>query len=178
MYYLIARYYDPTTGRFISIDPQSSDQSDPLSQNLYLYTRNNPVMYADPDGNWFIDAAFLVVDIAEYLANPTLANATMAAADAVLLVAEPTGTAALAMHGATGAARLADTYNKIRKFTKGKAGVEAHHTLEKRFIRSLDVEKHGDMLAIGVAKDQHQVYTNRWRFEFPYGKTELQQSVR
>ena len=51
-----------------------SDQSDPLAQNLYLYTRNNPVMYADPDGNWFIDAMFLVVDVAQFIEAPSVAG--------------------------------------------------------------------------------------------------------
>ncbi|MBD1372701.1 DNRLRE domain-containing protein [Hazenella sp. IB182357] len=53
-YYLIARYYDPAMGRFLSLDPEPGDDDDPKSQNLYVYTANNPVMFQDPDGNRFV----------------------------------------------------------------------------------------------------------------------------
>jgi RHS repeat-associated protein len=51
-YYLRARYYDPTTGRFLSEDSYLGDTNDPLSLNLYTYCLNNPVMYIDPTGYW------------------------------------------------------------------------------------------------------------------------------
>ena len=50
-YYLRARYYDPTSGRFTQQDAWAfMDPSDPLSLNLYTYCANNPVMYIDPSG--------------------------------------------------------------------------------------------------------------------------------
>ena len=39
-----ARGYDPTTGRFLSVDPQRQDASP------YVYAGNNPVGYLDPTG--------------------------------------------------------------------------------------------------------------------------------
>lgn len=51
LYYLNARYYDPSIGRFISAD--SINYLDPSSGqglNLYAYCGNNPVMYTDSDG--------------------------------------------------------------------------------------------------------------------------------
>jgi RHS repeat-associated protein len=48
--YLRARYYDPSTGRFISRDSQSGDLQNPLSQNPYIYGEDNPVTYTDPSG--------------------------------------------------------------------------------------------------------------------------------
>ncbi|MCU7712677.1 DNRLRE domain-containing protein [Priestia sp. JV24] len=51
MYYLIARYYQPNQGVFLSKDPQPGENDNPISQNGYTYTNNNPVMYSDPDGN-------------------------------------------------------------------------------------------------------------------------------
>lgn len=44
-----ARYYDPTTGRFISVDP-IMDLSDPQQWQGYAYANNNPITYSDPSG--------------------------------------------------------------------------------------------------------------------------------
>ncbi|PEJ18632.1 hypothetical protein CN675_14975 [Bacillus toyonensis] len=57
MYYLIARYYNPEHGVFLSIDPDPGDEDDPVTQNGYTYADNNPVMMTDPDGHF---AQFLV----------------------------------------------------------------------------------------------------------------------
>ncbi len=43
-YYLRARYYDPSTGRFVSEDPIKD------GANWYSYAGNNPVMYVDKNG--------------------------------------------------------------------------------------------------------------------------------
>ena len=51
LYYLNARFYDPSTARFMSADTYPGDQSDPLSLNLYVYCSNNPVIYVDPTGH-------------------------------------------------------------------------------------------------------------------------------
>ncbi|MFI2652417.1 RHS repeat-associated core domain-containing protein [Micromonospora fulviviridis] len=47
--HLGAREYDPTTGRFLSIDPLV-DYYDPQHLNPYAYAENSPVTQADPDG--------------------------------------------------------------------------------------------------------------------------------
>ncbi|MCX2970996.1 MULTISPECIES: polymorphic toxin-type HINT domain-containing protein [Streptomyces] len=44
-----AREYDPTTGRFISVDPLI-DITDPTQMNGYNYANNNPVTLWDPSG--------------------------------------------------------------------------------------------------------------------------------
>jgi hypothetical protein len=54
LYYFGARYYDPETGRFITRDTVFGDLTDPQSQNRYVYCRNNPQKYTDPDGNVFM----------------------------------------------------------------------------------------------------------------------------
>jgi len=41
--YFGARYYNPTTGRFLTFDNFGGQ---------YIYARNNPLKYVDPDGNW------------------------------------------------------------------------------------------------------------------------------
>ena len=54
LYYLKSRYYDPETCRFINMD--SVEYADPTylhGLNLYAYCNNNPIMYVDPNGNFF-----------------------------------------------------------------------------------------------------------------------------
>ena len=46
LYYYRARYYDPSTGRFISEDPKGFG----AGINFYAYTSNNPINGNDPSG--------------------------------------------------------------------------------------------------------------------------------
>ncbi|MEM5640838.1 RHS repeat-associated core domain-containing protein [Bacillus toyonensis] len=65
MYYLIARYYHPEHGVFLSVDPDPGDEDDPVTQNGYTYADNNPVMMVDPDGHWVwlaVNAGFAASD--------------------------------------------------------------------------------------------------------------------
>ncbi len=49
--YMHARYYGPSVGRFLSVDPGDDWQLErPQSLNLYGYTAGNPVTFTDPDG--------------------------------------------------------------------------------------------------------------------------------
>ena len=50
LYYLRARYMNPTTGTFISMDSYQGNTYDPITLHKYLYVGANPVMYVDPTG--------------------------------------------------------------------------------------------------------------------------------
>jgi RHS repeat-associated protein len=50
-YYLRARYYNPTVGRFGAMDQIDGTPNDPLSLHKYAYCQNNPVNGIDPSGN-------------------------------------------------------------------------------------------------------------------------------
>lgn len=53
-YYLKARYYNPENGNFLALDPHPGDSYDPISQNGYTYANNNPVLYVDPTGMFYV----------------------------------------------------------------------------------------------------------------------------
>lgn len=58
--YMQQRYYDPTIGRFLSVDPAKLTPSDQRTYNRYSYAANNPYKFVDPNGEAFFLAAPLV----------------------------------------------------------------------------------------------------------------------
>jgi RHS repeat-associated protein len=66
LYNFGARYYEPESGQFLSIDPAGPDPKDPQTFNRYVYCLNNPYKYVDPDGEWVesaLDIGFLIYDV-------------------------------------------------------------------------------------------------------------------
>ena len=52
LYYLRARYMNPETGSFTTMDTYAGTLDNPVSLHKYLYANANPVMYTDPTGNF------------------------------------------------------------------------------------------------------------------------------
>jgi RHS repeat-associated protein len=77
--YMGARYYQPSIGRFMAIDPRGFDDKNVHSFNRYAYANNNPYKYVDPDGHSPIDVAFLVYDLGK-LAQAVYTGTGVAAA--------------------------------------------------------------------------------------------------
>lgn len=72
--YYDARYYDSHIQRFTQADPMLPNLYDPQQLNRYSYTRNNPIKYKDPTGNYIesaVDVAFLSMDIYAIQQDPT-----------------------------------------------------------------------------------------------------------
>lgn len=66
LYYLMARYYDADTARFLTQDTYYGKESDSRSLNLYAYTNNNPVMFIDPDGHYAVILRLLWAALGKY----------------------------------------------------------------------------------------------------------------
>ena len=49
LYYLRARQYDPSSGRFTAVDPIGPSVGE-TAIGAYVYANNNPVRYTDPSG--------------------------------------------------------------------------------------------------------------------------------
>src|SRR5207247_4024034 len=50
LYYNRARYMNPNTGRFWTMDENEGNPTDPLSLHKYVYAADNPVNRIDPSG--------------------------------------------------------------------------------------------------------------------------------
>ncbi|RLJ15763.1 hypothetical protein DJ030_18000 [bacterium endosymbiont of Escarpia laminata] len=70
-YYLRARYYDPASGRFVSMDPASGDPQSPISLHRYLYANDNPVNYVDPTGEFTLTGMMVAMSIRMNLMKAT-----------------------------------------------------------------------------------------------------------
>lgn len=51
LYYLNARYYNPSTATFITQDSYRGKQKDYDTWNLYAYCGGNPINYVNPSGH-------------------------------------------------------------------------------------------------------------------------------
>ncbi len=83
LHYFGARYYHSTFPRFISPDPVGGNPMLPITWNRYLYCRNDPVNYFDPNGedSYLVSrplhgnsrrfAHLFIVTHAEYLGDPS-----------------------------------------------------------------------------------------------------------
>ncbi|MFE7210083.1 RHS repeat domain-containing protein [Streptomyces sp. NPDC057611] len=66
-----ARAYDPSLGRFISVDPMT-DVGTSQRMNAYAYANNNPVTFSDPDGLFFGKILGKVKSVAKKVAAPVI----------------------------------------------------------------------------------------------------------
>ena len=55
-YYLRARFYDPSTGRFTTRDPFAGDPTNPATLARYPFAGNDPASNADPSGRNFFNS--------------------------------------------------------------------------------------------------------------------------
>jgi RHS repeat-associated protein len=68
LYYLRARLYCPSTGRFLSSDPLESPYGSPLRSNRFVYAGNDPANKVDPSGKDFLLTVVVLAGIVGLLA--------------------------------------------------------------------------------------------------------------
>ena len=69
LYYLRARYMDPASGTFTTMDTYAGSLSDPMCLHKYLFANSNPVMYSDPSGHESLTECNTTVAIITILAE-------------------------------------------------------------------------------------------------------------
>ena len=60
LYYLNNRYYCAKTSRFVNADKYVATDYSPLCGNTFTYCRNNPSMFFDPSGEFFLSALIFI----------------------------------------------------------------------------------------------------------------------
>lgn len=161
-----ARYYDSTTGRFLSTDPAGISADDPFTFNRYAYTNNNPYRYVDPDGRSVITKAVKLAlkggDVAATFADATQDVSTVFDSSAKPLdrviagVSLASEFSPISLGDAKDVLRIADKIADAKKATKNadtlkpgpfaKESIPAHRGRptpdEQRQVNEL-MEKHG-----------------------------------
>ena len=104
-YYLNSRYYNPEIGRFINADGLIGEAGEILSHNMYAYTKNNPVMYYDPDGEFPVLALLTItaiVGLGLTIGGVASDNNTMTAIGLTMVAIPALVTGGMAAFAATG----------------------------------------------------------------------------
>jgi RHS repeat-associated protein len=85
-YYLRARWYNPTDGRFVSADAWVGDPQAPASLHKYLYANASPITFSDPTGEFslveaittaYVRATLSVTATVSYIGYATLSRVSV-----------------------------------------------------------------------------------------------------
>lgn len=115
--YLRARYYDPATAQFLTVDPLVSMTGTP-----YAYVVGNPLNDSDPSGRcgFVCGLAIVAVDVAEEALTEGLASGAIAAEDTAIAAAFDAGEA----EAESGAAADASESGSACAESEARAGVD------------------------------------------------------
>jgi hypothetical protein len=190
---------DPSTGRFLSMDPVDGEIEVPASLHRYSYAFDNPVNYRDPTG-LFGDfsigglATSMAIgatlnSIASINANTTLESFAMAALEGAVhgaafyvtgalaaklawRIAAARNTFQIGRHALVGRTSPIAPYNVLRQVTAGHRGaIEAHHILEARHLRywGYSPAEIAAAPAQVLTHAEHVIVTRELRRLLPYG---------
>jgi len=133
--YMQQRYYDPIGGRFLSVDPVTTNAGTGGHFNRYVYGENNPYRYRDPDGRavetpW--DAANVAMGAVSLVGNIASGNYAAAAVDAIGIVIDVAATAAPGVPG--GAATVIQASRATSAMQRGRQA-------ESKVLKAIGEEK-------------------------------------
>ena len=133
--YMQQRYYDPSIGRFLSVDSVGANAATGGNFNRYWYADNRPYVFKDPDGRiaetvW--DVANLAIGGASLAKNIAIGNYIGAAVDGVGLIVDGVATAVPVVPGGAGTAIKA--YRLSHVSTEGLAAARASKDLLMRAL--------------------------------------------
>jgi len=137
--YFGARWYDPSIGQFLSVDPVGVIPGNRFSYNRYAYANNNPQKYIDPDGEFaqliwggLAGAAFDVALQGIAIASGTQDEFSWGQLGTSTLVGAGTGGLSVATK-AVSIKRAVDA----RKATKGGLPKHSKHSLNQKINRKV-----------------------------------------
>lgn len=134
LYHLGARWYAPDLMRFVSVDPHPGDQDDSLTLNEYVYCKNSPINFTDPDGDYIetaIDVASFAWSANEFRKNRTWGNFGWAAFDALMIalpIAPGSGIARAGLKAAKGGK------TSLRASERAIEHILSRHTLKRQLV--------------------------------------------
>jgi RHS repeat-associated protein len=176
LYYNRARYLDPATGRFLSMDPFAGDVLQPKTLHRYLYALGNPVNFTDPSGEMGLASVSVSINVQ---ANIRSSNAT--AALSVLHRVK-------FLLGQTGRFTFRQLQSMRAANPSAFRNLQNHHLIEKRFWQNMpDLQKifrtTDDIPSAFLSKADHQLITTAWQrilgkagtgTHIPYSSLEVQ----
>jgi RHS repeat-associated protein len=126
LYQLRARSYDPSTGRFVSLDPVAPGPTDPYV-SAYVYVDGNPIRYTDPSGRCLVVCAAIgaviggAVGTVAYLATTPVEDWSQQGLATNVVVGATTGAIIGFTGGVAAAAALTVTETSVLLGTAGFA---------------------------------------------------------
>lgn len=141
------RYYDPTIGRFLSVDPVTA-LSDPVNYfGRYHYAANNPYKFTDPDGRaWGLAAKILKVVVKGGDVAATVAGAVE---DGKVLFSRD---ASLGQRVIAGASLATEVFSPVsaRDVKAGVAAVQGAEAVKGSHSVYQGIDKAGDVRYVGI----------------------------
>ena len=115
-YYLRARYYDQSIGRFTQMDTWMGVNSDPVTLHKYLYANVDPSNMVDPTGQFSIGSFSISMNISGILSTASFASTAFdvfsASTDGDGLTAKEAGFLIIASFGGPAGGKLLKMFSK------------------------------------------------------------------
>ena len=115
LYYLRARYYDPSVGRFITRDPVRGNLLFPATLDKYIYALNDPAVFRDPAGLSATTAFETANSTVSFVPNPALTSTTVAPSVNTVITQNPRLTSGTIIRAPTDDELIEQRYEQLHK---------------------------------------------------------------